>query len=135
MTAGITAFFESYRAAFDALDARAVAAHFAVPSMLFDEKAYTWGSQDDVIADIERLLTLYRNSGFVSATYEVANSLPQGDAGVTANLYWTITRRSGAPWRFHTGYTLRRLDDQWKIVLCIAYEERSARETTQLTGK
>ncbi len=127
MTAGITAFFDSYRAAFDALDAHGVAAHFAVPSMLIDEKAYTWASQDDVIADVQKLLTLYRNSGFVSATYEVANSLPQGEDAVTANVYWTIARRSGAPWRFHTGYTLRRFDDQWKIVLCIAYEERSAR--------
>ncbi len=127
MTAGITAFFDSYRTAFDALDAAAVAAHFAVPSMLIDEKAHTWASQDDVIADVQKLLTLYRNSGFVSATYEVANSLPQGEDGVTANLYWTIARSSGTPWRFHTGYTLRRFDEQWKIVLCIAYEERSAR--------
>jgi ketosteroid isomerase-like protein len=131
MTAGITTFFESYRAAFDALDARAVAAHFAVPSMLFDEKAYTWATEEDVHADIQKLLTLYRDSGFVSATYEVANTLPQGDDGVTANLFWTITRSSGAPWRFHTGYTLRRLDNQWKIVLCIAYEERSARGSAQ----
>ncbi len=135
MTAGITAFFDSYRAAFDALDARAVAAHFAVPSMLIDEKAYTWATEADVIADIEKLLTLYRNSGFVSATYEVANSLPQGEDGVTANLFWTITRRSGLPWRFHTGYTLRRFDDQWKIVLCIAYEERSARGRTASASK
>jgi hypothetical protein len=127
MTAGITAFFDSYRIAFDSLDASAVAAHFAVPSMLIDEKAYTWASAEDVIADVQKLLTLYRNSGFVSASYEVANSLPQGEDGVTANVYWTITRRSGAPWRFHTGYTLRRFDEAWKIVLCIAYEERSAR--------
>lgn len=127
MTAGIVTFFESYRAAFDRLDARGLAAHFAVPSMLIDEQAYTWASEADVIADIEKLLTLYRNSGFVNATYEIANSLPQGDDGVTANLFWTIARRSGLPWRFHTGYTLRRFDGAWKIVLCIAYEERSAR--------
>lgn len=126
MTAGVNAFFESYRAAFDTLDARAVAAHFAVPSMLIDDRVYTWATEDDVIADIEKLLAMYRSSGYAGATCEIANSLPQGDVGVTANVYWTIARRNGPPWRFHTGYTLRRFGDDWKIVLCVACEERSA---------
>lgn len=123
----IATFFDSYRAAFDALDARAVAAHFAAPSMLIEDKAHVWMTADEVAANMERLLALYRDNGYAGASYEIESSMPQGDAAVTANLIWTIARQGGAPWRFRTSYTLRWVDDVWKIVLCIAYEERAAR--------
>ncbi|MCW0235837.1 MAG: hypothetical protein OJJ21_19725 [Ferrovibrio sp.] len=128
MNSELQAFFDSYRAAFDRLDAAAIAAHFAVPGMLIDGAPRVWTRPEDILANMVALVALYRDGGYAGASCSLAELLLQGADNAVANLVWTVARREGlAPWRFRTGYTLHRFADGWKIVLCTAYEERVAR--------
>ena len=127
MNSELQAFFDSYRAAFDRLDAAAIAAHFAVPGMLIDGVPRIWLQQADIVANMDKLVALYRDGGYAGASFVIEGRLPQGEDGATVNIAWTIARHDAVPWRFRTGYTLHRFADGWKIVLCTAYEERAAR--------
>lgn len=123
----ITAFLDSYRDAFNALDAAAIGRHFALPAMLMDGAPVVWTTADQITANMQALTGLYRDKGFSAATYVIDALLPQGADDAVVNLLWTVERRQGPQWRFRTGYNLRRFGDGWKIVLCTAYEERAAR--------
>lgn len=129
MPAEIAAFFDSYRDAFDRLDADGIAGHFALPSMLIDGETRVWARRDEIVANMDGLLGLYRNSGYASAAYTVEELLWQGKENAVVNIRWIIARHGAAAWRFCTGYNLRRFVDGWKIVACTAYEESWARRS------
>lgn len=124
---GVTAFLDSYASAFNAQDADAIAAHFALPCILIDGDPILWATPDQVVANMQRLIGLYRESGFRAAGYAIDALLPQGADALVLNLLWTLTRDPRPQWQFRTGYTLRRIDDAWKITFCMAYEERISR--------
>ncbi len=125
MTSDVREFFEQYRAAFNRLDGEAVARLYAVPSGIVDDRGYThWPSLEPVRDNMVALCELYRSNGFLSARFEPASFLAQGDNFAVADLAWHVDRTDGqAPWRFHTGYNLMRTGAGWRILLCTAYEE------------
>lgn len=128
MPADIAAFLDSYRDAFNRLDAEAIAGHFALPSMLAEREILVWTERAQIVANMQGLLGVYREGGFDRADYAVEALMPQGADVSVATLLWTVTRGDRrAPWRFHTAYTLRRFGSEWKIILCVAYEESAAR--------
>ena len=51
----------------------------------------------------------------------------QGANDAVAEVLWTIERQDAPAWQFRTGYNLHRTPDGWKIAVCTAYEEASAR--------
>jgi len=67
----VNAFFESYRAAFERLDAPAIADHFAYPGHITSDTGeivlVPITTKHEWIGQIERLLTMYRAVGFASA--------------------------------------------------------------------
>ena len=67
----VKGFFESYRAAFERLDALAIADHFAYPSHISSDAGeivlLPISGKQDWIASIEHLLGMYRAIGFSSA--------------------------------------------------------------------
>lgn len=71
-----------------------------------------------------RLVAFYQQNDFEAADFTLDHVMPQGADNVAVDVIWTIARNGGkAPWRFHTGYNLRRFDEGWQIILCTAYEE------------
>jgi ketosteroid isomerase-like protein len=121
-------FFKLYAAAFNSGDAAAVARHIAAPALLIERTAITlWSSEADVLAAMQRLLAFYRANGFASARCTIDRLLEQGHDNAVAHVFWTIERKDAPAWRFHTGYNLRRFGEDWRIVVCTAYEEAAAR--------
>jgi hypothetical protein len=126
MPAEIRAFFEQYRRAFDCLDGDAVARLFAVPSGIASDSGYThWPAFEPIRENMVALCTLYRENGFVSATFEPVTFISQGEDFAVADISWNI-ERSGRqePWRFNTTYNLMRTSEGWRVLLCTAYSEK-----------
>ena len=127
MPAEIRAFFEHYREAFNLLDGEAVARLFAVPSGIASDSGYThWPAYEPIRANMVALCALYRKNGYVSASFEPAAFLAQGENYAVADISWNI-ERSGQrePWRFNTTYNLMRTAEGWRVLLCTAYSEKS----------
>ena len=128
MRAEIERLFGGYRDAFDHGDAAAVARHVTAPAMLLGAETTLWATDADVSAAMERLVAFYRDSGFDSASFVLDRLLEQGGDHAIADVIWTIDRTQGRPpWRFRTGYNLRRRHGVWRIVVCTACEEPAAR--------
>jgi ketosteroid isomerase-like protein len=126
MRADLLAFFESYRAAFDALDGDAVARLYAVPAGIASERGYEhWSSFAPIRENMTALCALYRANGYVAARFEQRGVIEQGERFAVADIRWTIERTEGqAPWRFDTTYNLMRTSDGWRVLLCTAYSEQ-----------
>jgi hypothetical protein len=125
LPADLRDFFDRYRNAFQALDGAAVAALYAVPSAIAQDGALTvWTGREAIAANMAALCALYRERGWRSASYEVAQWWPQGDAYAVADLRWCIAWQGDAPpWIFHTTYNLVRGEAGWRVLLCTAYDE------------
>ena len=125
MTTEIRQFFERYRDAFNELDGEAVARLYDVPSGLVTGERYThWSEFESVRKNMIELCKLYRENGYVSATFEPGAFLAQGDGFAIADLRWRIERAEGQePWCFHTTYNLCRKPEGWRVLLATAYEE------------
>ena len=121
----IRQFFESYREAFDRLDAEAIAHHFCVPSMIVSGDGCTlFTDAGQIRTNMIALCARYRAHGFATATFEPGGFIDQPPDHAVADLLWTIRRRDGfPPWSFRTGYNLRRVANGWRVLLCTAYEE------------
>jgi 2-oxoglutarate dehydrogenase complex dehydrogenase (E1) component-like enzyme len=118
-------FFESYRGAFNRLDAAAISAHYSLPSMLTDRRGQVvWTEPGEVLANMAALCEYYRSNGFQSAEFEPLGFIDQPPDHAVADLAWTVLR-SGARSAvcFRTGYNVRRQAGEWRIVLCTAYDE------------
>ena len=120
-------FFESYAAAYNEGDAVAVARHISTPSLLIERTTIAWSTEAEVVAAMEGLLAFYRRSNFKSARCELGPVAAQGNDNAVVDVLWNIERTGAASWSFHTGYNLRRIAGEWRIVVCTAYEERTAR--------
>jgi hypothetical protein len=118
-------FFASYAAAFDRLDPEAIAAHYAVPSLLCTNAGrVAWTDAAAVVENMRRLCQAYRRAGYQHASYEVVSALARGDMHAVVDVLWTVERADGLPsWRFRTGYDVQRQANEWRIAVCVAYEE------------
>jgi ketosteroid isomerase-like protein len=117
-------FFASYRDAFNRDDPAAVARHVAVPCLLVERELTTWSTADEVLQAMTRLLTFYRESGAGQAHFVIEGLLAQGEAGVVANVAWSIDQSDGRDgWNFRTGYNLRRHEQEWRIVCFTTFED------------
>ncbi len=123
-------FFQSYAAAYNALDATAVARHIAAPSLLIEKATTAWLTDAAVLAAMERLITFYRSKGFGMARFAIDRLVPQGADDAFVDVVWTIEWKGAVPWRFRTGYNVHCSGGEWHIVVCTAYEEPAARQHT-----
>lgn len=125
MPSDIQAFFERYCAAFNALDGEEVARLYAEPSAIAQDGAFTvWTKRSDVQDNMTKLCQLYRERGYVSATFEEGAYLQQGADYAIADVRWHIVWASGQePWDFNTTYNLVRTAEGWRVLVCTAYTE------------
>ena len=126
MSIEIRAFFESYRNAFNALDGEAVAKLYAVPSGIASDTGYEhWPAYEPIRDNMVALCKLYKDNGYVQATFEPETFLQQGEQYAMADLRWHIERSGGQlPWEFNTTYNLMRTAQGWRVLLCTAYSEK-----------
>lgn len=125
MTTEIRQFFDRYRDAFNELDGEAVARLYAVPSGLVTGEGYLhWSEFESVRKNMLSLCKVYRDNGYVSASFEPAAFLEQGENFAIADVRWRIERTRGQePWCFNTTYNLCRTSEGWRVLLATAYEE------------
>ncbi|HEX8297889.1 MAG TPA: hypothetical protein VF594_01910 [Rubricoccaceae bacterium] len=106
--ARIHAMLDAYGAAFEAYDAPAIAAHFAVPTLLVrDGTTTTLESPADVLDSVERLLDLHRAWGVETARIAALAIVETAPAHVIARVDWRLGRRaSRLRWTYTTSYVL-----------------------------
>jgi ketosteroid isomerase-like protein len=121
----IRAFFETYRDAFNALDGAAVAHLYAEPSAIAQDREFThWPTRALVQENMVKLCELYRQRGYVAATFTEGAFVAQGTDYAIVDLQWRIEWRAGQePWTFNTTYNLVRTEQGWRVLVCTAYSE------------
>lgn len=122
-----TAFFESYLSAFEAMDADAIAGHFAFPFHMTSEgepvgltavpDAATWRGE------IGRLVSFYGDLGVTSAQMVEATSTELSPRVEQAAIHWQLHDAGGADlYDFHAVYTLAEVDGATRVV-ALAHDE------------
>ena len=125
MPRDITAFFERYRDAFNALDGAAIADFYAEPSGIAQGGTYThWPTRTPVRENMVALCAQYRGKGYARAEFEATSFIPQGDRYAIADLRWRIDWTSTEKaWLFNTTYNLVHTEEGWRVLLCTAYQQ------------
>ena len=133
MPKDIAAFFDRYREAFNALDGDAVAQLYAEPSAIAQGGKFTyWPTRAPVRENMAALCALYRERGYVRASYEPGHFLAQGPDHAIADLRWRIDWTSDQePWEFNTTYNLVRGTEGWQVQVCTAYTEDKLHQGSQ----
>lgn len=123
----VNAFFESYRIAFERLDAPAIADHFAYPCHITSDAREIVpifvAVKEDWIGEIERLLAMYRAIGFSSA--RITNLIPTelSPRLVQVLVHWALHDGVGRGlYDFQAMYTLAKVNDTLQIA-AIAHNE------------
>jgi hypothetical protein len=126
-TPSVNAFFESYRTAFERLDATAIADHFAYPSHVTSDAREIGlvpvSSKQDWINDIERLLAMYRAIDFGSARVLDLALFELSPRVVQAMVRWALHDTAGGSlYDFQAMYTLVGINETLRIAT-IAHNE------------
>jgi hypothetical protein len=123
----VEAFFESYRAAFERMDAPAIAGHFTHPVHLASD---TGGgvrletlTAEEWRDTLDRILAMYRAIDVSAAQWGALTSDALSSRLVQARVAWSLRDRAGHPlYEFNALYTLARHDDSFRIA-AIAHDE------------
>jgi hypothetical protein len=123
----VTAFFESYRLAFERLDAPAIAEHFAYPSHITSDTGQIVlipiASQPQWTAQIEQLLGMYRAIGFRSASVLNLALTELSPRLVQVLVHWALYGDdAGLLYDFQALYTLATINTTLRITT-IAHNE------------
>ncbi len=114
MTDDLRAYFERYAAAFEAYDAGAVAAHYAVPALLIRDGVPTTLDSPAAVRDsVERLLDLHRAWGVETSRVAAVAEVEAAPEHRIARVDWRLGRRaSRVRWTYTTTYVLVQAADR-----------------------
>lgn len=120
-------FFDSYRAAFEALDPDAISGYFAYPCHVTsdgDSPSLTVAaSRDEWRGQIAQLVALYRDLGVTSAVALSRSEAALSERVIQSSVHWSVRDAVGAElYDFHGLYTLVRDDEDFKIA-AVAHDE------------
>ncbi len=126
-TMGVSAFFESYRTAFERFDAPAVAGHFAFPSHVTSDTGEivlsSIASSEEWSGKIERLLGMYRAIGVSSARVLDLAETRLSPRLSQVTVHWELHDGAGQLlYDFEAAYTLVEIDGALRIA-AIAHNE------------
>ena len=120
ITSQVTDFFESYRIAFEHLDASAIAEHFAYPSHITSDTGeialMPVVSRPEWTKQLEQLLDMYHNIGFAAAG--ILNLMPTelSPRLVQAVVDWELQDSTGnILYSFRAGYILVEMEGSLRI--------------------
>lgn len=118
--ADVDEFLESYRAAFEQMDASAIAEHFAYPSHITGDAdepdLVPIHTKEAWVAEVERLLAGYRAIGVHSI--RILRSVPEALSSRLHQVmvHWALHDRAGRSlYDFHAGYTLAKIGGALRI--------------------
>jgi hypothetical protein len=123
----VSAFFESYRTAFERFDAPAIADHSAYPSHITSDAGeiglISIAAKQDWVGKIEQLLAMYRAIGFSSARVLDLAATEISPRLVQATVHWALHDGAGrALYDFEGTYTLAKIHDALRVA-AIAHNE------------
>lgn len=116
----VKAFFESYREAFERLDAAAIADLFAYPGHITSDAGEIVltpiPAKKEWIHQIEQLLATYRTIGFASARIIDLKPTELSPRLVQASVHWALRDGQGRDlYDFETTYMLARINGNFRI--------------------
>lgn len=135
--ANVNVFFESYRVAFERLDAPAIAGHFAYPGHITSDGGgpiivTTIVTKQDWTHQIEQILSMYRKIGFSSARILDMATTTISERLVQVFVRWSLFDRGGRNlYDFEAVYTLANMNGNLRIT-AIAHNEMLKSRTYKL---
>ncbi len=125
--ASVSAFFDSYRTAFERQDAAAIADHFAYPGLVASDTGeivlVPVTNRQEWIGRVEQLLGMYRVIGFGSARILALALIEISPRLVTAQIHWALHTAAGERlYDFEAIYTVAQTAGAFHIA-AIAHNE------------
>jgi hypothetical protein len=121
MSDSLLAFFDSYRRAYDSLDADAIAEHLCLPCAISDiDGNRSYSERKMLIAKFRGNCDTFREMDYESARYQVRLNKALGADAALVDLGWTVTTRSGE-FDFGTVYLCHREEGPWRIFAAEVY--------------
>lgn len=119
-------YFSRYGAAFEAYDADAIAAHFALPALFVrDGVTVPVDSREALLESVEGLLALHRAWDVEKARVAHVTELESAPGHRIARVDWRLGRRvSRLGWTYATTYVLVPDDteDGWQIAAALTHD-------------
>lgn len=126
MTDALRAYFDRYAAAFEAYDAPAVVAHYAVPALFVrDGVPTTLDTPEGLLDSVERLLDLHRAWGVETSRVAGMTEIEAAPAHRVVRIDWRLGRRaSRLRWTYTTSYVLVPDPDEtaWRIAAALTHD-------------
>lgn len=120
----VEAFFADYARAFEAYDAEAIAAVFAVPCLFVrDRTTEVRDSEAGLRESVEALLGLHRAWDVQKARPADVHVLEATEGHAVVRVDWRLGRkRTRIRWVFSTTYALVPAGDDWRIASAITHD-------------
>ncbi|WP_293765978.1 DUF4440 domain-containing protein [uncultured Aquitalea sp.] len=119
-------FFHRYIQAYSALDADSISQLFTMPLIAIHHGETTvYGEQDGeaLRQATHGIMAYYRAQGATGADGLITEAQRFGDDVANVKLHWTVHRLDAEPWRFHTGYHLKRSQGEWRVYGVVQYDD------------
>jgi ketosteroid isomerase-like protein len=131
--ADIQAFFDSYRAAFERRDAKAIADHFRFPLHVTGDagevSAVAIPAVEAWVPQLERLLAGYAQLGVHTARMLETRTTRFSPRLAQAAVQWALETSAGKPiYQFDATYTLAKTGETYKITTIVHNEQLRAKE-------
>jgi ketosteroid isomerase-like protein len=119
--AEVRAAIDAFAADWAAFDAEALLDHFALPQIVYAEGSTSFlESEDEVRANLEATIALYREKGVASVVATETHVEPLPDGAARALVRWRLADAAGATvLEFKTIYTLVTDDDGEAAIVAI----------------
>ncbi len=119
-------YFTRYGAAFEAYDADAIAAHFALPALFVRDGVPVGVSTPEALVEsVDGLLALHRAWDVEKARVAAVTELERAPGHILARVDWRLGRRvSRLGWTYSTTYVLvpDDTDDGWRIAVALTHD-------------
>ncbi len=124
------AFFAHYAERFTAGDGDAIADLWHTPSSIADThegvaRVTAWTDEAPMRANMRALCAVYAKAGSHRWGFELRDVQALGECHVFVRVRWHMFGADGVRLQqFETGYQLGRTAAGWRVLFCVAYEER-----------
>lgn len=127
-------FLAGYGEAWDAFDADAIGAHYALPQIIVQGGRTTFlESEDEIASGLTSLIELYRERGVEHAALEIETIEPLPDNAARAMVRWRLTDAAGAELlSYPATYTIVEDDDG--VLAIVAFDADGQADAHRAAG-
>ncbi len=123
MTEDLHLFFQSYIRGWDDKSSSQLAEHYSLPTSIVDAEGFqVYTTRESLVRKFGEYCERFNELGYSASTYICKDYVSISQDNCFINLSWDIQFKNTDRLNFGTAYTLRKINENWKISSAIVYE-------------